>query len=97
MAYSAILLKLWGIIPKWLYLLPLVYFYAYNSGINEGREPYRTAEKIADAKQVLIVRYTKQDMITIYKKGLKASENTKNNECVISDSDARELSDITIK
>lgn len=94
MAYSAILLRVWALIPKWVLVGLAACFFAYYSGVSHGREPYRTAQKLNDAKQVLIVRHSKTDKSTIERLSRQANETIENNECIINDADARKLSDI---
>lgn len=93
MAYS-ILLRVWAWIPKWALVGAVACFFAYYTGVNHGRAPYELAAKIQDARAAIIIKRTDKIRDVIRQKGKEADETIEIDGCVISDADARKLSDI---
>lgn len=81
MGYS-ILLRIWALIPKWLLVGLVACFFAYFTGVSHGREPYKLAAKLQEAKTKVIARTFDQTERQIQSKGQKANEAIKDFECI---------------
>lgn len=84
----------WALLPKWLLGGLVACFFCYQMGISHGRTPYKLAAKIQEARAEIIIKRTEEIRDIIELKGRQAHETLDNNECFISDVDARLLSDI---
>lgn len=90
----SLLLRFASFIPKWLLMTLAVGFWAYFMGIDDGRAPYRLAEKTFVARAEIIIEHTDRIRDIIEQKGQDANEIFAQYECIVSDADARKLSDI---
>uniref|UniRef100_A0A2A4Z125 Uncharacterized protein n=1 Tax=OCS116 cluster bacterium TaxID=2030921 RepID=A0A2A4Z125_9PROT len=88
MAYS-FLLRIWALIPKWLLVGLVAYFFAYYMGVSHGREPYKLA-----AKAKVIGKNANEKHLKIDEKGIIANESTQNYDWVFDINATRKLSDI---
>lgn len=91
MVYS-IILRVWALVPKWLLVGLVACFFAYYTGVSHGREPYKLAAKVQEAKATVIARAATKEHQEIDEREKVLNETIEIDYCTISDADARKLS-----
>lgn len=87
-------LQLFNFIPKWLLISSVVVFISYTLGVSHGRAPFKMSIKLQQVKTKLVAKSFTQIETNVRQKGQKANETIKTNQCQISNTDARKLSNI---